>query len=137
MLQERIKNLEREIAQSPFFSEENMSVVFSSTLRDKDNSFIQFQFILIVTQNGPKLTKWTKVDQNEPNWMKLNQIDQYGPDWTEVGVHYLFLLRFMKMTYGSLSMRGTKSFNLTLNTTLAYKITNMNTMTIYEFFFFR
>ena len=74
------------------------------------------------------------MDQNEPNWMKLNQIDQYGPDWTEVGVHYLYLLRFMKMTYGSLSMRGTKSFNLTLNTTLAYKITNMNTMMTYEFF---
>ena len=38
------------------------------------------------------------------------------------------------MTYGSLSMRRTESFNLTLNTTLAYKITNMNTMIIYEFF---
>ena len=74
------------------------------------------------------------MDQNGPNWMKLNQIDQNGPDWTEVGVYYLYLLKFMKMTYGSLSMRGTESFNLTLKTTLAYKITNMNTVMTYEFF---
>ena len=69
--------------------------------------------------------------------MKLNQIDQNGPDWTKVGVYDLYLLKFIKMTYGSVSMRGTESFNLTLNTTLAYKITNMNTLTIYEFLFFR
>ena len=66
--------------------------------------------------------------------MKLNQNEQNGLDWTKVGVYYLYLLKFIKMTYGSLSMRGTESFNLTLNTTLAYKITNMNTMMIYEFF---
>ena len=67
--------------------------------------------------------------------MKLNQNEQNEPDWTRVGVYYLYLLKFMKMTYGSLSMRGTESFNLTLNITLAYKITNMNTVMIYEFFF--
>ena len=66
--------------------------------------------------------------------MKLNQNEQNGPDWTRVGVYYLYLLKFMKITYGSLSMRGIESFNLTLNTTLAYKITNLNTMMIYEFF---
>ena len=66
--------------------------------------------------------------------MKLNQNEQNGLDWTKVGVYYPYLLKFIKMTYGSLSMRGTESFNLTLNTTLAYKITNMNTMMIYEFF---
>ena len=38
----------------------------------------------------------------------------------------------MKMTYGSLCMRRTKSFNLTLNTTLAYEITKMNTVMTYE-----
>ena len=85
------------------------------------------------------LTKWTKVDQNGSNglkWMKLNQMDQNGLDWTEVGVYYLYLLKFMKMAYDSLSMCGTESFNLTLNTTLAYKITNMNTVVKNKFFFF-
>ena len=41
--------------------------------------------------------------------MKLNQNEQNGPDWTRVGVYYLYLLKFMKITYGSLSMRGTES----------------------------
>ena len=38
-----------------------------------------------------------------------------------VGVYYLYLFMLMKMSYRSLSRRGTKSFNLDLNTTLAYE----------------
>ena len=38
-----------------------------------------------------------------------------------VGVYYLYLFMLMKMSYRSLSRRGTKSFNLDLNTTIAYE----------------
>ena len=38
-----------------------------------------------------------------------------------MGVYYLYLLKLMKMTYGSLSRSENRLFNLTMNTTLAYK----------------
>ena len=53
--------------------------------------------------------------------MDQSELDLNGIDRTETDVYYLNFLKLMKMTYGSLSRSGIRPFNLTLNTTLAYR----------------
>ena len=94
---------------------------FSSTLRNRDNKYISFIYFSLYSpgmdkldQSGPNRPKWTEIDQIEPNELTW-------AEWTNMGVYYLYLLKLMKMTYGSLSRRENRPFNLTMNTTLAYK----------------
>ena len=61
-----------------------------------------------------------QIDQNESNKLKWTELDLNGTNPTEADVYYLYFLKLMKMTYGSLSRSGIGPFNLTLNTTLAY-----------------
>ena len=70
-----------------------------------------------IRRNGPNQTE---LDQNRPNdqkWTKWTEVDLFGPNWTEVGVYYLYLLKLMKMTYGScpfLDPLKHKLFNLVI-----------------------
>ena len=72
-----------------------------------------------IGHNGPN---YTKLDQDAPNRMDQSrpiwtEVDLFGPNWTEVGVYYLYLLKLIKMTYGSL----TRPLNLVLDTILTYE----------------
>ena len=60
------------------------------------------------------------MDQIGLKWIKMDQIRPNEPNWTEMSVYYLYLLKFMKMTYDSLSRSRMGPFNLDLNITLAY-----------------
>ena len=72
-----------------------MSFSLTSSNRDnKDNNFIYFQFIVYT----------------HPKWVELDFFFFFK----------LYLLKLMKMAYGSLSMSETRHFNLILNIAIAY-----------------